>query len=185
MIIIFGSSGGIGSYLKTKYPQAFCPSHKEVDISDHVSLNYWCFDLKDNENYSIINCVGITDLSFIHKSNYSNWLGTIYTNLIGTYNIMHRFLPIMREQKYGNIINFSSVVVDHPVMGSSAYCASKMAIEGLCKTAQLENEKYNIKIEAIKVPYLNVGLGEKYKSPSGEVEDVDVVYQQVKKIIER
>ena len=47
------------------------------------------------------------------------------TNLIGHYNFMRACIPHMREQKYGRIVNVSSVTAFSGSVGTAAYVASK------------------------------------------------------------
>jgi 3-oxoacyl-[acyl-carrier protein] reductase len=56
------------------------------------------------------------------------WNSVIQTNLTGTFNMTRGISQIMINQGYGNIINISSVVVDHGNVGQANYVASKAAI---------------------------------------------------------
>jgi 3-oxoacyl-[acyl-carrier protein] reductase len=56
------------------------------------------------------------------------WNSVIQTNLTGTFNMTRSISQIMINQGYGNIINISSVVVDHGNVGQANYVASKAAI---------------------------------------------------------
>jgi len=47
------------------------------------------------------------------------------TNLIGHYNFMRACIPYMADQKYGRIVNVSSVTAFNGGVGSAAYVASK------------------------------------------------------------
>jgi acetoacetyl-CoA reductase/3-oxoacyl-[acyl-carrier protein] reductase len=64
----------------------------------------------------------------------------------------------MREQKFGRIINFSSVVAIKPTPGISPYAASKAALWGLTKTVAIENAALNITINNINLGYSELGM---------------------------
>jgi NAD(P)-dependent dehydrogenase (short-subunit alcohol dehydrogenase family) len=64
----------------------------------------------------------------------------------------------MREQKFGRIINFSSVVAIKPTQGISAYAASKSALWGLSKSIAIENAALNITINNINLGYSELGM---------------------------
>ena len=95
---------------------------------------------------------------------------------------------------YGRIINFSSVVTSLPTPGTSAYTASKAAILGLTKTLAVENASKGITVNAIKLGYVNIGMGindvpkEYYDKvisqiPAGKFCDPIEVYNTIKYII--
>lgn len=175
MIIITGASRGIGEFL---FKSFFKDSKEEVigiynntkpfenieqfkqlnvinydEVEAFVNINR--FDLK---NITLINCAGITYNSFTHKSNPELWKNVVDVNLIGTYNIIRALLPIMRDQKFGRIINFSSVVALKPTPGISSYAASKAALWGLAKSLAIENAALNITINNINLGYSELGM---------------------------
>jgi NAD(P)-dependent dehydrogenase (short-subunit alcohol dehydrogenase family) len=90
-------------------------------------------------------------------------------NLKGSFNVIREVLPLMREQGYGRIINFSSVVTSLPTPGISAYAASKAGLLGLTKSLAAENASKGITINAINLGYVNLGMG---------ISDVPVAYQE-------
>ena len=55
----------------------------------------------------------------------------------------------MREQKYGRIINISSVAGLHGDIGSSAYATAKSALNGFTMSLAIEGEKRNIKVNSV------------------------------------
>lgn len=175
MIIITGASRGIGKFL---FKSFFSNSDEEVIgtylnslpseyISQYVKLDVCDFNavfsfveskysaLKD---LTLINCAGVTYNTFAHKSDPENWKRVIETNLFGTYNLIRTVLPIMREQRFGRIINFSSVVAIKPTPGVSPYAASKSALWGLSKSVAIENASLNITINNINLGYSELGM---------------------------
>ena len=174
MIIITGASKGIGKYLFDKMSEYFdvvgtynsteckkASNMHKVNVSDYnsVQLFYQTIE-KDVNNVVLINCAGVSYTTYAHKSAPKLWKNVIDVNLVGTYNMIRAFLPIMREQNYGRIINFSSVVAVLPTPGVSAYAASKSALIGLTKTLAVENGSKGISVNAINLGYVNIGMGE-------------------------
>lgn len=75
---------------------------------------------------------------------------TIKVNLIGVWNCIRAVLPGMIQQKYGKIINVSSVT--GPMVsskGMTAYSASKGAVSGLTRSLALEVAEHGINVNAI------------------------------------
>jgi acetoacetyl-CoA reductase/3-oxoacyl-[acyl-carrier protein] reductase len=175
MVIITGASKGIGKYLFQRmteedifvvgtYNSTNCgrqPNMYKVDIADYNSVQLFYQLVSDSaKNVILINCAGVSYSAFTHKSDPDAWKKVIEINLIGSYNMIRVFLPMMREQQYGRIINFSSVVTMFPTPGVSAYAASKSALIGLSKTLAAENGSKGISTNVINLGYVNIGMGE-------------------------
>lgn len=59
-------------------------------------------------------------------------------NFIGMHDLTTRFIPAMRKQGYGRIVNVSSVLGFITIPFYGAYCASKYAMEALTDAMRLE-----------------------------------------------
>lgn len=132
MIIISGVSSGIGRFLWNRFREensdvigldkfvaedlrdnsnVFC-----LDITQPSELNLWFEKVRPLLNKIVlINCAGINYNAFAHKSDLALWSNVIQVNLIGTFYMIHTVLPVMREQNWGRIINFASVVAQSGV----------------------------------------------------------------------
>lgn len=170
MIIIIGASGGIGNFIFNKYKDTanvigtYFSNKTNQELQKLNIKNYnEVFDFADKffdiDNIHIVNCFGLNYNIFLHKSNPDDWKNVIDTNLLGCYNIIRAFLPLMRKKQFGRIVNFSSVVAQVPTCGVSAYATSKAALWGLAKSIAAENASLNITINNINLGYANVGMG--------------------------
>lgn len=175
MIIITGASRGVGNFLFKEFSidnKVIGTYNKSVidgninnniykiDICNYQQVNDWISSIKNQlSDIVLINCAGISYNSFAHKADIEKWKKVIDVNINGTFNIIHSILPIMREQGFGRIINFSSVVTSLPSVGISAYMASKCAINGLTKVLAKENASKGITVNAINLGYSNIGMG--------------------------
>ncbi|MDB3980064.1 SDR family NAD(P)-dependent oxidoreductase [Candidatus Marinimicrobia bacterium] len=172
MVIITGASGGIGKFLFNKYRDlgldvigTYNSTHStieglsKVDITDYNQVSNWIIENEPNiKEVTLINCAGISYNSFAHKSDPELWRSVIEVNLIGTFNCILALLPIMRNQKFGRIINFSSVVAKKATPGVSAYAASKSALWGMTKSISQENASLNVTINNINMGYSELGM---------------------------
>lgn len=174
MILITGASKGIGKYLCEEYSQKnediigifnstiigkASENYYKVDITDIIQVQDFINTIKDQlSNITLINCAGINYNSFAHKSDIFKWQEVIKVNLFGTFNIISCILPIMRDQSYGRIINFGSVVSELPSPGISAYAASKSALSGMSKSIAFENANKGITINNINLGYSELGM---------------------------
>jgi NAD(P)-dependent dehydrogenase (short-subunit alcohol dehydrogenase family) len=213
MIIITGASKGIGRFLFNRFKQdgftvigtynsttegldKELNSFIKVDVSDFNAVCSMIKSIKELLTQIILlNCAGISYNSFAHKADINLWNRVIDVNLKGTFNVIHEILPIMRDQSYGRIINFSSVIASLPTPGVSAYAASKAGLIGLTKSLAAENASKGITINAINLGYVNMGMGVndvpsdyqakmKLRIPAGRFCEPEEVYNTVKYLVQ-
>ena len=77
------------------------------------------------------------------------WDAVLTVNLKSVFNITKAILPVMLKQKYGSVINMSSVVGVSGNAGQSNYSASKAGIIGFTKSVAKEVGSRNIRCNAI------------------------------------
>lgn len=77
------------------------------------------------------------------------------TNYLGPMALIRSVLPIMREQRSGQIINISSVsgILAMPTMGS--YSASKHALQGATEALWYETQPFGINVNLIELGFVN------------------------------
>lgn len=174
VILITGANRGIGKYLyeyyKDQTPDTFGTyfnsepaledSHlSKVNVMSRNEVDSWIhsMDLR-NKKILLINAAGILKQGFAHKVNMDDWQEVIDINLIGTMNVIRSVLPIMRNENYGRIINFSSIAGTKGIAGTSAYAASKSGLLGLTKAIAVENASKGITINCIGLGYFDIGM---------------------------
>jgi len=146
-----------GSYNSTKVIPA--ENLTKVDVTDALSVKTWIDSkLVSGKCITLINCAGINYSALAHKADLDSWKNVIDVNLFGVFNLIHTVLPYMRDTKFGRIINFSSVVAQKPIAGTSAYAASKSALWGMTKSIAAENAKLGITINNINLGYFDIGM---------------------------
>lgn len=174
MILITGASKGIGKYLLERYanenqlvfgtynntePTSFIDKYNKVDIRSISSIYKWINSrILEMERITLINCAAINYNFTLHGSDTGKWADVIYTNVIGTYNVIRMLLPTMRISNYGRIINLSSILATEPIFGTSAYATSKSALNGLIKSLAVENASKGITANNINLGYIDSGM---------------------------
>ena len=97
----------------------------------------------------LINNAGIIrDKSFLKMTN-EEWHNVLDVNLTGAFNTCKIVIPVMREARYGRIINTSSINGTIGAFGQTNYAAAKAGILGFTKSLAKETGKYGITVNAV------------------------------------
>lgn len=92
----------------------------------------------------LVNNAGITRDKSLRKMADDDWADIINVNVNGTYYCTNAALPSMMDQKFGRIINISSLVGQAGKFGHPTEPAGKASIASFTKTLALEMARYNI-----------------------------------------
>lgn len=84
---------------------------------------------------------------------------TIETNLMGVANGCHLFVPIMKKQNYGHILNVASAAAFLTAPRMSAYSASKAAVVALSECIRGELADRNIVVSILAPSYVRTNIG--------------------------
>jgi len=97
----------------------------------------------------LVNNAGITKDRTFRKMSREEWDQVINTNLSGAFNTTSAVINHMLEQKYGRIINISSIIGQAGGFGQANYSASKAGLLGFTKSLALETAKSGITVNAV------------------------------------
>lgn len=92
----------------------------------------------------LINCAGVTAHQLVSEHSDEQWNDVIDTNLTGPFKMIREFLPEMKLQGWGRIINIASTAATSAVADHAAYCASKSGLLGLSRAVALEGAPHGI-----------------------------------------
>lgn len=85
----------------------------------------------------LVNNAGITRDGLVMRMSEEQFQSVLDTNLGGAFNCLRHAVPIMCKQRYGRIINISSVVGIYGNAGQANYAASKAGIIGMTKAVAM------------------------------------------------
>lgn len=102
----------------------------------------------------LVNNAGITRDKTFKKMSFEEWHKVIDTNLSSVFNTCKIALPSMLEQKYGRIINISSVIGQAGGFGQTNYAAAKAGLVGFSKSLALETAKGGVTVNCICPGYI-------------------------------
>ena len=98
----------------------------------------------------LVNNAGIIKRGSTEDHSYEDWDRVIAVNLRGTYNCSKAVIPIMKKQKYGKIVNISSIAGKvGDIASAPSYGSSKGAINALTKSLARELAGYGICVNAV------------------------------------
>ena len=176
-ILITGASGGIGNelvrkfvslggnvlgsgtktekldLLKKRYPNIKVKrfdmaEHQRVEeFIDNVSLELGGLDI-------LINNAGINMDNLSLRMKDDEWKKVIDINLTSTFLLSKYAIKKMLKNKYGRIVNITSVVGHTGNLGQSNYAASKAGIIGMSKSLAIEYAKKNITVNCVSPGFI-------------------------------
>ena len=97
----------------------------------------------------LVNNAGFVRDKTMAKMTAEEWDAVIRVHLRGAFCVTRPALEIMRTQNYGRVIMTSSTSGLFGNYGQSNYGAAKLGLVGFMNVLKLENQKYNIHINAI------------------------------------
>jgi 3-oxoacyl-[acyl-carrier protein] reductase len=118
----------------------------------------------------LVNNAGITNDKLLLRMSKDDWDRVISINLTGTFLMTKAVMRYMIKQRYGKIVNVSSIAGIIGNAGQSNYSASKAGIIGFTKSCAKELAGRNITVNAIAPGFI------KTKMTDGLPEDIKQEY---------
>lgn len=106
----------------------------------------------------LINNAGITRDATILKMTMEQWQKAIDVNLTGVFNCTKVIAPFMVKNKFGRIINTSSLVGIYGDLGQANYAATKSGIVGITKVWSRELGRKGVTVNAVAPGFIETDL---------------------------
>lgn len=106
----------------------------------------------------LVNNAGITKDGLLMRMKEDDWDAVININLKGTFLCSKEAVKLMAKQRYGRIINISSVVAFMGNPGQANYSASKAGIVGLTKTIAKEYAGRGMTVNAVAPGFIETAM---------------------------
>lgn len=132
----------------------------KCDVSIATEVDNFVKEVKAHYNTIdvLVNNAGITKDGLILRMKEEDFDDVLDVNLKGTFNTTKSVSSIMIKQKYGKIINISSVVGIAGNAGQCNYAASKAGVIGFSKSVARELSSRNINVNVVAPGYINTDM---------------------------
>lgn len=105
-----------------------------------------------------MNNAGLQHVSFIEDFPTEKFEQMLKVMVTGPFIAIKHALPVMKKQKFGRIINMSSINGLVGFSGKAAYNSAKHGVIGLTKVAALEAAEYGVTVNALCPGYIDTPL---------------------------
>jgi 3-oxoacyl-[acyl-carrier protein] reductase len=106
----------------------------------------------------LVNNAGITKDGRAMRMKKDDWDAVLATNLTGAFLAIQQVLPGMLKQRWGRIINISSIVGETGNPGQSNYVASKAGLIGLTKSLAQEIASRTVTVNAVAPGFIETDM---------------------------
>ncbi len=108
----------------------------------------------------LVNNAGITKDGLAVRMKQADWELVLQTNLSGSFYAIQQVLPGMMRERWGRVVNVSSVVGEMGNAGQANYAASKAGMIGLTKSLAKELGSRNITVNAVAPGFVETDMTE-------------------------
>lgn len=134
--------------------------HIKADVTDEDQIKAAAEQIINSEGRTdiLVNCAGFGISGAVEFTSLESAKSQFEVNFFGTVNVSNAFIPYMRKQGSGRIVNISSVAAVAHIPFQTFYSASKAAIDSY--TAALANEikPFGITVTAIQPGDITTGF---------------------------
>ncbi|WP_028570981.1 3-oxoacyl-[acyl-carrier-protein] reductase [Desulfonatronum lacustre] len=145
-----------------------------LDVGDAQAVSaFFQEHVKDKVRLEVlVNNAGMTKDNLIIRMKPADWEAVLRVNLTGSFVCLQEAAKLMIRQRYGRIINISSVVGQMGNAGQANYAASKAGLIGLTKSAAQELASRGITVNAVAPGFIDTDM------TSGLSEEIQNVYME-------
>ena len=106
----------------------------------------------------LVNNAGVTRDGLAVRMKREDWDRVLQVNLHGAFFAIQQVLPSMMKQRYGRIINITSIVAESGNAGQANYVAAKAGLIGLTKALAQEMAPREITVNAVAPGFIDTDM---------------------------
>ena len=131
-----------------------------LDVTDHAACAAGVARVLDELGRIdvLVNNAGITRDRSLRKMDLADWRAVLSTNLDSVFNMSKAALEPMMAQRWGRIVNISSVNAHAGAFGQANYAAAKAGMHGFTKALALETARHGITVNTVSPGYLRTRM---------------------------
>jgi len=128
-----------------------------LDVDDDRSVSATFGKLADSIDV-VVNNAGIYSINAVEDESFEQYERVMQTNYFGAVRCIKAVLPAMRRRRSGCIINVTSIAGRVAFYASSAYAASKFALEAFTESLAQEVKGYGIKVALVEPGIIDTSM---------------------------
>lgn len=139
----------------------------QVDFNDSTDLNIFLDSLSKKELDIVVNNAGINKISAFEKIPEKDFDEIIQFNLKIPFLISQKVTPYMKKNKFGRILNISSIFGHISKEYRASYSSSKFGLVGMTKAMAIEYASDNILCNCLSPGFIDTELTRTVLSKEG------------------
>jgi NAD(P)-dependent dehydrogenase (short-subunit alcohol dehydrogenase family) len=179
-VLVTGAANGLGAALTAAY-RARGDEVLATDLAEGVDLR---LDVTSDDDWAaavehvertwggldvLVNNAGVAGGGRLDRSTLDEWRRVTEINLFGAVRGTHAFVPMLKAQRAGLIVNVASLAgLVHPA-GMASYNAVKAAVVALTETTCHELSPYGVRAAAVCPSYFRTRLLETHQGEDREL----------------
>lgn len=143
--IVYGCSRSEPDWQRDGY------THVLADVSDEQQVKSMFAEIRRTHGRldNLLNNAGIASMNHSLLTPVSTVRKVLETNVVGCFLFCRESAKLMKKNRYGRIVNFSTVAVPLKLEGEAAYVASKAAVESLTNVLSREFADFGVTVNTL------------------------------------
>jgi len=148
------------AWLSAQRDEGYRFSAYKVDVGDYADCEWMVQKLLAEMGRLdvLVNNAGITRDRSLRKMAVEDWQAVLRANLDSVFNMCRQAIEPMMGQRWGRIVNISSVNGQQGAFGQVNYSAAKAGMHGFTKALALEMARHNITVNTVSPGYLRTKM---------------------------
>ena len=192
VVLISGASSGVGQatarLLAQQGHKVFGTSRAPTSAEPVANLTMVALDVRSDASVAacvnavssqagrvdvLVNNAGVELGGALEEHSIDEAKAQFETNFFGVVRMTKAVLPLMRQQKQGQIVNISSLSGFAPIPFMGMYSASKCAVEGYTEALRMELKPLNIHVSQIEPGFLKSPMMDKRQVVAERIGDYE------------